>query len=71
MILSSPLSLPSDRPDPLVVRRRRRGSHKGDGSVRLRSDDDDEEERAEIQSGANVQVFIMDLVWLCRSPVIL
>ena len=70
MILSSPLSLPSDRPDLLVVRRRRRGSHKGDGSVRLRSDDD-KEERAEIQSGANVQVFIMDLVWLCRSPVIL
>ena len=44
----------TDSADPLDVGRLRRGSLKGDGSV----GDCDEEERAKIQTGANVQVFI-------------
>ena len=57
MISSPP---PSDSPDPLDVGRPpRRGRHEGDGSVRhCRDRGADEEERAEIQTGANVQVFI-------------
>ena len=49
----------TDSADPLVVGRPRRGSHDGDGSVGgLCRGDYDEEERAKIQTGANVQVFI-------------
>ena len=49
----------TDSADPLDVGRPRRGSLKGDGSVGgPRRGGDDEEERAKIQTGANVQVFI-------------
>ena len=49
----------TDSADPLVVGRPRRGSLNGDGSVGgLCRGDYDEEERAKIQTGANVQVFI-------------